>query len=247
MPLLVYFIIIITIAFAAVLFFLKRLLWTDTESAVNQLQRSYEEIKKQKSDLDQKLLAAENEYNAKKAEAEKIAQELLDKSKREADEIRAEAFKAAKAEGEQIIDKAHKTVEKIRSEIRMELELKIIEICGGLIRTILSPQALDKVHSVMIQEFITDLGSLDMSRIAAEFNVVEIVSFKPLSKEDKEAIEHVITSKLARPITLAEKVDDQLYGGLVLKFGGLMVDGCLASKIREAIISQKEKLEDAKK
>jgi len=192
-------------------------------------------------------LAAENDYNAKKAEAEKVAQELMDKTKREADEIRAGAFKTAKAEGEAIIDKAHKTVEKMRTDVRMELELRIIEICGGLIRSILSQDALDAVHSVMVQQFIVDMGALDMTKIAAEFKIVEIVTYKALSREEKIAIENVITAKLARQITLSEEIDAQLYGGLVLKFGGLMVDGSLASRIRESIVSQKEKLEDAKK
>jgi F0F1-type ATP synthase membrane subunit b/b' len=238
------FIIAITVAFGIVLFFLKKMLWSDTESAVNRLQTSYEEIKKQKSDLDQKLLQAEVEYKTKKEEAEKVASDILEKANLEATTVRDEAFKKAKQESEAIIDKAHKSVEKIRFDIRREVELHIIELCGGLIKDIFSARVLDQAHLVMVEDFIEELKSMDTAKIAAEFRTVDILTYKPLSEASRQKIKEIIEKKLKKEISIQEKADEQILCGMLVKFGGLALDGTLASRIRDGVIAEKQKLEE---
>jgi F0F1-type ATP synthase membrane subunit b/b' len=238
------FIIAITIAFGVVLFVLKKMLWSDTESAVNRLQTSYEEIKKQKIDLDQKLLQAETEYKNKKEEAEKIAHDLVEKAEQEASAVRDDAFKKAKAESDAIIDKAHKTVEKIKADIARVMELQIVEISGGLLKDVLSEAALEQVHKVMAGDFIKELAEVDMAMISAEFKEVEVVSFLALTDTQRQQIKEIVSKKVKRDFVLIEKVDHNLLSGIVLKFGSLALDGTLASKIRDGVITEKQRLDD---
>lgn len=244
MGMLLPFVIVITIAFGIVLFFLKKMLWSDTESAVNRLQASYEDIKKQKSDLDQKLLAAEHEYKLKKEEAEKVAKELTEKAYLEAAAIKDESFKKAKAESEAIINKAHKSVEKIRSDIRLELELRIIELCGGLFKTILNDNVFEHIHQVFVQDFIGELATVDLTKVTAEFKTVEIISYKPLDEARQEEIREIVSERLKKKVVVSQIIDEKLLAGMVLKIGGLTLDGSLASRINDCIIKQKEKLEE---
>lgn len=243
---LVQFIVVITIAFAVVLFFLKKLLWTDTESAVNRLQSSYEEIKKQKSELDQKLLAAEAEYKAKKEESERIASEIVSKANEEASNVRDDAFKKAKEESDAIITKAHKSVEKIKSDIRLELEMQTVEMCGKLLRVLFSQDVLFQLHRAMIADFLKELATTDLSKIAAEFSTVDISTYLPLTDEERRVITEIVNKKLRREIALKEEADPALLCGLMVKFGGLALDGSLASRIRDAVIAQKQSLEENK-
>ncbi|HTY44737.1 MAG TPA: F0F1 ATP synthase subunit delta [Patescibacteria group bacterium] len=238
------FIIVITIAFAVVLFVLKKMLWSDTESAVNRLQTSYEEIKKQKIELDQKLLQAETEYKNKKEEAEKIAHDLVEKANLDAAAVREDAFKKAKTESDAIIDKAHKTVEKIKTDIARAMELRIVEISGGLIKDVLSDAALEQVHKIMADDFLKELAEVDMAMISADVKDVEVVSFRPLTDLQRKRIKEIVSQKVKRDFVLVEKTDHALLSGILLKFGSLALDGALASKIRDGVITEKQRLDE---
>ena len=64
------------IVFGAVIFFLKKILYRDTESSINRLDRVYQDMLKKQKDLGQKIEAAEKEYNEKKEEASLVASKL---------------------------------------------------------------------------------------------------------------------------------------------------------------------------
>lgn len=59
---------------------------------------------------------------------------------------------------------------------------------------------------------------------------VEAVSTKPLSDAEKNAIKIYFNKKLGKSIDLIETIDEQLVGGLIIKYQGKIIDGSLLTK-----------------
>lgn len=240
------FIIALTIVFGIILVILKKVLYSDTESSVRRLQESYEEVKVKKEELGRKLTEIETTYNQRKEEAEKVAIQIKDKAKEEATAIIDAAHKKAKAEGEEIINKALRTVNVIKDEIHKELEAQTVDLCGELLRAVLSSTGRDQVHTVLVGDFIQELKDSDMSKIGAELKGIDIVTFKPLNEAERVQIKTIISGKLKKNIELTEKQDEKILGGLIAHFGGLTLDGSLAARINEIVIARKTSIGEPK-
>lgn len=237
-------IVVITLAFGGVIFFLKRWVVKDTDSAVNRLQDSYEEVKKKKEELTQRLLEIENEYNKKKEEADKIAAEIKDKAQAEAYAIREDAFKKAKTESENIIDKAHKTIGKVREDIQKELEIKMIDFCTGLLERTFTGATRVELNQILVKEFIADLHHAAIDNIAVDCNTVEVVTIKALEAQERQELKKILLERIKREFIITEKIDEGILGGLVIRFGSLTLDGSLATRIKEASGLMKQKVEE---
>jgi F0F1-type ATP synthase delta subunit len=231
-----------TIVFGLVLFFLRKILTGDTDSAVNRLNESYEEVKKKKEELVKLITDLEAEYNKKKEEAEKIGGEITDKAKTEAESKKVQMLKDAKEESEGIIAKAMGTVDNIRKEVTSQMELKTITFCGELLKNVISHKAAPKINDIMVKDFISDLENADMTKIGPEVDSIEIDSCAPLEKGDTLKISEIVAGKLKRQVKVSERTDPDLLGGLTVKFGSLVLDGSLAGKIRDSMVIEKGKI-----
>lgn len=237
-------IVMMTIVFGIVLFFLKRIVWGDTQSAVHRLEESYEEIKKKKDEVAQRLSEIEEEYRKKKEEADHIVQELKEKALKEYDEIRQDAFKKAKIESEDIISKAQRTVEKIKENIQNDLESKFTDYCAELLRHVFSNMAQESLDQILAREFIEELKNMEVSHMNVGSESVDILSARPLDAVVSREIKEALMNKFKKEISLSEKLDEKLIGGVLLKFGSLVLDGSLAARLREAVLYKKQKIEE---
>lgn len=238
------FIIFQTIVFGIVIYALRRIVFKDTESSVNRLQNSYEEINKKKEELAHKVRELENEYKKKKEEADQIVMQMKEQAQKEAYELRQDAFKKAKAESEDIITKAYNTVNKTREVIYKELEAKMMEYCGELLKNILGNVARNQVHDTLVKEFIAELRNTEVEKISLDCDSIEILTVKNLGEHEKDEIKKIVFEKTKKSFPLSEKIDDSLLSGVILKFGSLVLDGSLAAKIKEAVADKKQKIED---
>jgi F-type H+-transporting ATPase subunit delta len=61
-----------------------------------------------------------------------------------------------------------------------------------------------------------------------------VVSAFPLSAAQRQALTRWLSERIGRDITLSEQVDERLVAGLTITLGSLVLDGSLASKVRQA-------------
>lgn len=67
----------------------------------------------------------------------------------------------------------------------------------------------------------------------------EIVSAKPLSEKQRDALERTLHGAMGSKITLDTQVDASLLGGMVVKIGSRMVDSSLKTKLQRLELSLK--------
>ncbi|MDD5670584.1 MAG: F0F1 ATP synthase subunit delta [Candidatus Omnitrophica bacterium] len=241
--LLIQFIILQVIVFAAVLYFLKRILTNDTQSAVNRLDRVYQDLLSKQKELTQKIEQAEKEYKEKKDEAtqisEKLKQEAMDKIREQEDKI----IKDAKKEADEMVAKARASCDKIYHEIEKDVKSKNFDTVVELMNTGFGSNLFNVIHQELIRAFLAREKELDFSNVRKDVSKVTIKTAFPLKKEDRERVQEMVIRKLGRPMEADEAEDKNLIAGIALSFGTLLLDGSYANAIMEAGVTAKKKLE----
>ncbi len=67
----------------------------------------------------------------------------------------------------------------------------------------------------------------------------EVVSVKPLTKKQLDAIGGALKKAIGSEVTIDAKVDDGLLGGLIVKIGSRMVDSSLRTKLQQMRFAMK--------
>ncbi|MFH1767795.1 MAG: F0F1 ATP synthase subunit delta [Candidatus Omnitrophota bacterium] len=236
-----------TIVFFIIYFFLKKLMWGSTESAVNRLNEEYGEINKKKEELTVKIQQIEEEYKARKEETEKAVLEIKDKADLDIQEKKDESFTKAKLTAEKIIADAMSSQVKIREDIQREEHLKMLDTCEATLKRIFSDIVKGELNKFLVADFLREFENMDLGPVPLYVEEVEVVTSADLSDTMKKAIEEHISTKLKRKMSVKEVVDKKIIGGVIMKFGTLVVDGSLVGKLKDIIASDKQTAEDTRK
>lgn len=235
------FIILQIIVFGAVIYALKRILYGDTESAINRLGQVYEDLLKKQKDLTDKIEAGEKEYRAKQEEAttlaDKFKTQAMDEVRKKEDEI----VKAARKDAEEIIGKAQAAKDDLAKEIENKLSHRMIDFASAILRGAFSENLLVVIHEEMLKNFLARSKDLDLSSASDSAQELIVRTPIPLKPEQSEKLTLLLVTKLNRKVTYVEVPDKELIAGVILQFGTLLLDGCLASAIKEAGDKCKEK------
>jgi F-type H+-transporting ATPase subunit delta len=152
-------------------------------------------------------------------------------------------LKQAREEAERIIAETMTAKEKIREELRKEEKLKMIDYTSKMLSSIFSDMVKGKLDGILIDDFINEFKDLDISHIPQGVTEVEISTKDKLSDSSKEKIQKSIKEKLKKDMPIKESIDESIVGGIVVKFGSLVLDSSIASKLKEASTDFKEEIE----
>lgn len=228
--------------FTTIIIILKRVIFHDANSAVNRLAR-----------LDDLNREKERQLVERLDETERLLQQKKDELKREENRMRMEAERAAlqlhenivtnaKKEAEEIIKKAIAAREKMKNDAIIEAESQMVEFCKQLLWKVLTPIVSDLMHERLISDFIGELQKTDMSVINRSVKQVDIYVAKKMPEELAYKLRDVLTQKLERPIDLKLHEDPSLIGGILSKFGTLIIDESLLEHIKQAVAELKEQV-----
>jgi F-type H+-transporting ATPase subunit b len=241
--LLLQIVIIQTIVFGAVIFFLRKIMMGSTESAVNRLNESYTQMEKKKDELSQKIHQAQQDYETRKKEAERIADKIKNDADKEARDRKDVILKKAREEAERLIVDTVGAKDKIRAEIVKEERVKLVDYCRELLDGVFGDIVGEKVDEILIEDFLEEVSKMDVESIPDGIRKIETISRRPLTEKIRKKIHEVVEGKMKCKIDVAETVSEGVLGGMTLKFGNLVLDGSVAGKAHEKAIAMKEKIE----
>ncbi len=230
------------IVFAAVIYFLKKILYGNTENAVSKLGNAYQDLLKKQADLTQKLETAEKEYQAKKEEAAGLVEKAKIQADEETRKKEDEVSKRARAEAEEIIAKANSAREDINRELEANFAKKCIDSAATLLKVIFDADTKSLLHEEMVKGFMNRTKDLDLSTVDGSLENVVVRTAAAFKKEESEKLHSMLLTKLGRPVSFHEVVEPDLIAGFALQFGKLVLDGSLATALKEAADKTKEKV-----
>lgn len=236
------FIVAQIVIFSIIIIVLKRLIFQDTASAVNRINKLDTITREKEKLLSQKLDETEKYLEKKKKELADEETRLKLETQRAAIQLQEDIVKAAKTEAEDIIKKAQAAREKMKTDAMIEAESKMIEICRDILGRILSSAVQEEMNEQLVRDFLADLEQADLGKVSKDLATVEIHTGRALNEETKKIIKKILDGKLGRPVAIDVKEDHKLLGGLLIKFGTMIVDGSLAENIKEVTETMKEEL-----
>ena len=228
------FVILELILFVAVVFVLRKLMYSASVEEMNRLKKLEEEHAKRTQELAEKLDAAEKQFKEKVNIAEDEARRISAQAKSEAEKIKEEALANARQESERIVNQALNTKSKVREELEAQLQQRSIVISQGMIHKIFDSKHMRLVHEGFIEEIIEELEKIDFAKLNITLEKGEIVSPYELEDAKKDKIASIISKKTGRKISFSEKTDRSIMAGIVLKIGSLVIDGSLSGKLKDA-------------
>ncbi len=235
------FIVLQILVFGAVIFFLKKIFYGDTESAINRLGSVHQDLLQKQAELQQKNDAIEKELAAKREEAATVVDKLRMETAAEIQKKEDAVLKNARAQAEEIIAKAQGSQEDMAKEIESKLSKKMLGFAAEIVKKAFNEQLVQSIHEELVLEFISKAKQMDFSNSgggsADEFIVRSPIALK---KEEIEKINALLASKASRVVKFNEVRDADLIAGVVLQFGTLVLDGSLTSLLNHAVEKARE-------
>ena len=230
---LIQLIIVQVITFVAIVFVLRKLLYSESAKETLRLKKLKEEAALKQKELQQKIDEAQNAYKVKMAEAEEERRSFRTKSEEEIEETRKKIMAKAKDDAESIVKSALNAKEKKREEVAEEMRRKAPAIAARIFNDILSQDIKEAVHKELVKDVMDNIKKLDKTAFKSKIDKGEIVSAFPLSKNDKLEIESLIRLNLGYEVSLNEKKDGKLIAGMLIKLGTILIDGTLDNRLKQ--------------
>jgi len=219
--------------FIAIVFVLRKLLYSESAKEMLRLRKLKEETAEKQRELQQKIGEAQGAYKEKMAEAEEEMRAFRIKTEQEAEELKRKVLNKANEDAEQIVKAAFNAKEKMREEIGEEMRNKAPLLASRIFKEVISPEVREMVHKELIRDVIDKLRKTEKTAFKSKVDKGEIVSAYPLSKSDKLVIEPLIHDSLGYQIPLREVEDSQLVAGILIKLGTILIDGSLNNRLKQ--------------
>ena len=229
--------------FGVIIFFLRRIMLSSTDSAVKRLNSETEAVRAKQAELNRKIKEADEELTKRKKEAEDLTRKMKEEAEEVARTEREKMVKKAREEGEEIISKAQRTKDLIRTEIIKEMELKTIDFSAQILGTVFSEKSRKVLDAQLLADFLESLDKMNLTEVAVETDTAEMITAVEVDNAVKQHLADLLKEKLKSEIKVKNTVNSQILGGAILRFGSLAVDGSLQNMIKDASVALKQKTE----
>ncbi len=246
--LMVGFVLTQVVVFGAILGLLYYFYVSQTDGAKKRLERDAESARLREVELNRKISEADDELASRRKELDKIEQKMKTELEAEATKHKEELVQKARAEAEEIITKAQNAADGIRRDIERQMSLKIIDHAVSILTGVLVRGARVSLEKDLVDEFIEQLKTVDMSKISLDVKQAEVITSEALGGQDVKRIADIIKLKTGRDIPLHAKVDGaHVVAGVAIHFGSLQLDGSLKAALRDAAGELKAEVEKSSK
>jgi F0F1-type ATP synthase membrane subunit b/b' len=221
---------------------LRRLIFSDTNSAINRLTKLDNMNREKERILARKLEQAQKQIDEQKQLIQDEEQKIKAEARRAANQLHEDIIRKAKEEGDDIIRKAQAAKEQIQTDAMIQAEGRMIDICAAILNQTLATVIQVQMNAKLIAEFIAELEKADLTKINTDVSEIEILSSLAVPAADQEKIKQILQTKLGRTVRVHSHEDPKLLGGILMKVGTMVVDGSLAERVNEAAVKMKQGL-----
>lgn len=180
-------------------------------------------------------VALKQETEAVMARAQAEAEALRAQGRDDVAKARQEALDQARQESERIVQQAMQARNALVHEVTQFTESRVIKRASQLLQAVCSGVAQQALHQRWVDELIQDgFLSAEHLRSAEPVTSVRVVTALPLTPAQREQLLARLQAALGTAVTVDEVVDAKLVAGLTITVGHTVLDGSLASKLREA-------------
>lgn len=223
------------LTFLALVFFLKKVLYSNFMKAMKRLEISNQETEKKRRELERTLLEMKSKFEAQAKENEARAAQIQKQAEEEAEETRTRLLAEAQQEAAKTVEAAQAKEKEWRQELEREFSEKAVQVAGGAVRYLLNSRLDQAIHRQLISDLIQEIERLDAKRLNGQSHTAQVAVPFALSELERSKLEEALEKKMKRKIEVTPQVDRALMAGMVLRFESVILDGSLKAKLKEAV------------
>lgn len=223
------------VTFVVILLVMRFLFASQLKNALNRLQVLHQESLEKEEVLNKELARAKVQVEAEISRAKEEAKLIVENARRNAEKLGLEASARAQAEAKKILGESTDKAKRLEAEILAGSEEKALTLALELIRFTLAQTDQKTLHTQLIDEFIEDLKKVDKEKLTVATDHAVVMTPQAMTPKEEEVLKAVLSSKLGVSVSLEEKVDASLVGGMIVKLGGLIIDASLKNKFNRAL------------
>lgn len=232
--LIIQLVIIQIVTFAALVFVMRKAMYSASVEETRRLQLLNEENAKKAQELSLKIEEAQKQCRDRIAAAEEEATKLKVQAKEDARKFKEDALNKAKHEGERIMAQALSAKEEMRHEVETQMEAASIARSLKLVRAVLSSESLELLHQSCLREVIQEIEKIEDAHLRVTVSEGSLITPYEIDPKTKDEIAGLLSGKTGKTIVLDEKIDREIIAGITIKLGSMMIDGSLSGKLKAA-------------
>ncbi len=233
----VYLIIIQVLVFGALVFFLRKMIYSSSSSASSKIQHMSAEADRKAAELARQVAESENQCRQKIVEAEKAAQAKLNEADEESAQIKSGIIRKAQEEASGIVAQAHSAKDRMRREIEEEMRTKCVPLALKLLTTVLASGRSRLLHEAVIEEILREIGSQVKKsgwQISEDVTQAEIITPYPLPPILIKKMAETLSSFAGSQLVMKEVINHEVLAGCIIQVATLTIDGSLKRRLEDA-------------
>lgn len=222
------------ITFVVIIVVLRFFFGTQLKIALKRLQVLHQESLEKEEVLNKEIERARVQAQSEIARSKEEARAIIEEAKKKAEKISREGADKAQEEGKKILEESLEHAKKREAEILAGVEQKAVSLAMELIRYTFSQEDQKELHAQMIDELIEEFKKIDKERFTVHADSAVLCTSVALTDKEKAGLKEAIEAKLGKRVVLKEEIDASMIAGLVIRLGGLEIDGSLKNKFNKA-------------
>ncbi|MDD5438963.1 MAG: F0F1 ATP synthase subunit delta [Candidatus Omnitrophica bacterium] len=235
------FILVFTVLFVAIVLVLRNIFFSDTNSALNRLNDARVQTEKKQAELEEKMVKCEEECRRHIEDSQKKAEEVMNKAIQDAEQRSRDILEKARNQSQEIAQKANEAKDKMRADITREAENKLIDIGCSIVGRMIPEQISDKFNESLYEDFLNELNTSDANYIK-DCKEAEVITVRGISDAYIKKFKEIVSKKVSHNVEFTTKKDPSIMGGVMLRFGTLVLDGSIRKKLKETSEQMKKEL-----
>ncbi len=225
-----------------IIFVLRQIFTRHINTAMVDLQDVYQDNLKREEVLNDEIARTktlrEEEITRAKDDARRIIAEAKAKAQEESRKLLFDAEARAQAQARQTLEKTNLQLDNEYHQMLQSLQGKIADFAEGAIRDILSRKTKRILQDELTEELLREFSNIpnEQIKLGQGVNEVGVTGAYLIPEPGKLRIKESVCRYLQRnDLIFNFKVDEGIIGGLVLDFGGKIIDGSLRNRLRQAL------------
>lgn len=223
------------VVLGVVVVLIKKILLGDTMKAVESVREVETEIRKKEAGIREQIEEHERVFQQQKMAAQQELEDHRAEADKEVARARDQVLGEARTEADRMIEQAKRNEDKFRQQISQDMEEKAVLYAGEIFELVFTDKMAEAVDRVFTDELLDALDALDSSSITVDADEVEFKAGRPITPEQKARLETLLKEKFSVDVKVQEIVQEDLVAGLAFKLGSLEIDGSLSNRMKEAV------------
>lgn len=228
-------ILIQVITFGVIIAVLRLLFGSQLKVALNRLQVLHQESLEKEEILNKELERVRVQSESEIARSKEEAKRIIENAHHSVEKITLEASERAEQQAKKTIVEALEKAKKVEAEMMASAEEKAVGLAQELIACAFSTKGQELLHAQLIDDLIEELKKVDKTRLIVKVDTVEVLTPLQLSPQEEAKIKEILVSKLGFEFKIVQSIEASLIVGMVIKLGGLVIDGSLKNKMAKAM------------